>query len=174
VTWLAVALTGHRDLGAADGWVAEELAVGAVRLARQGTTVGASGMALGADTLWARAVLDAGMQLHAVVPFEAQADRWKPDQRAEWRRLRGLAAKETVVGPSPRDYVRTIAALHYRNQVLIDTAPDGLVAVWDGRQHGGTWQALQYAATVGRDVIWINPVRRRTVRTTATDLVKAE
>ncbi|GAB7053231.1 DNA-processing protein DprA [Catenuloplanes indicus] len=169
MTWPAVALTGHRDLGDATDWVAGQLADGARRLADQGTTVGASGMALGADTLWARAVLAAGMQLHAVIPFEAQADRWTPEQQAQWLRLRGLAARETVCGPNPRDHVRATAALHYRNQVLI-AAAEGLVVVWDGRRRGGTWSALLFAATLHHEVVWIDPVRRQTIRTAAAAL----
>lgn len=170
MTWPAVALTGHRNLGAAADWVAAQLRDGARRLAEQGTTVGASGMALGADTLWAHAVLDAGLQLHSVIPFEAQPEkphRWTPEQRAEWLRLRGLAARETVCSPNPRDYTRTVSALHYRNQVLIDSAPDGLIAVWDGRRRGGTWQALQYAGRVGRPIVWVDPVRRVVERLSA-------
>lgn len=162
MTWPVVALTGHRKLGAAEPWVRAQLRDGIARLRDQGTHTGRSGMALGADTIWAEEVLRAGLQLHAVVPFEAQAEtpaRWTNEQRANWLRLRAAADAETVCSPDPRDYTRAVAALHYRNQVLIEPA-QGVIAVWDGRERSGTWNAVRYARKLGRPIVWVDPVRR--------------
>ncbi|WP_033338870.1 LOG family protein [Catenuloplanes japonicus] len=166
MTWPVVALTGHWKLGAAEEWVRAQLAAGIARLRDQGTHTGRSGMALGADTIWAEEILDAGLQLHAVVPFEAQADQWPAHARLRWERLRAGAHAETVVGPNPRDYVRTVAALHYRNQVLLDPPSAGCIAVWDGRERGGTWQAVRYARKIGLPIVWVDPVRRVVERVT--------
>jgi len=71
--WPTVCATGHRPQHldpSAIHWVQEKLTAGAVWLRdERGMKVGITGMALGVDTWWAHAVLAAGLELHAYIPF---------------------------------------------------------------------------------------------------------
>jgi len=112
--WPRVAVTGHRSLEPSEAAFAKaELARLAGKLRdHHGTTTAISGMALGADTWWAEAAVDAGMELWAYIPFEAQSDRWPEADRERWAGLRSRATREVVLGV---DY--HVALLHARNSV---------------------------------------------------------
>lgn len=159
--WPTAAATGHRpkDLPAdVHSWVRSELARVACKL-RDGhaTTSGVSGMALGTDMWWAQAVLDAGLDLWAYVPFPRQTDRWPPGAQRVWRRLVDQA---TQVHCTADKY--SVAALHLRNQQMVDAA-HAVVAVWDpGRQSGGTYSAVRKTRAAGLPIVHINPAARRT------------
>ncbi|WP_051799308.1 DNA-processing protein DprA [Catenuloplanes japonicus] len=156
----AVAVTGHRGLGHARDWVSAELTLLCRRLRDQhGTTTGLSGMAQGADTLWAEAVLAAGLDLWAVIPYEAQADRWPDADRARWQRLRDSATRTLVAAGPPATRGESAEAMFRRNDMLVDHS-SALVCVWDGRRSGGTWRTVRYAADLGRPIIRLHPVTR--------------
>lgn len=88
-----------------------ELARLAVKLHdHHGTTDGVSGMALGADQWWAASVLDAGMRLHAHVPFPQQPDKWPAEDRAEWEpRQSGRPIYDSASSPRGRSLNHAIA-----------------------------------------------------------------
>lgn len=157
VVWPVVCATGHRALPNED-WVEPELRRVAAKLRDEhGTTVGISGMAIGADMAWARAVLAAGLELWAYMPCPQQADRWPRTLVAEWRRLRGLAAREKFFG----DHYE-VRFLHARNHGMLDDSA-GTVAVWmPASRSGGTWGAVQEAAQRDRTMVHVDPVAMRT------------
>lgn len=161
-TCRSVALTGHRRAGlSADGaaWVRDTLPEVARGLAgRYGTTEAISGLALGSDTWWARAALDAGLELAAYLPCPQQADRWHPDDRAVWADLRRAASREVVHSP-----VYSVSALHGRNAAMLADC-DALVGVHDPSvTTGGTATVLRRAHFLRRPVLHLDPVAR-TVR----------
>jgi len=154
-----VAVTGHRsaDLfgyGAHEGWdwlrdtlrhLLEDL----------GATEAFSGMALGADQVFARAALDAGVPVVAYVPFLGQERLWPFSSQAAYGFLLDRCRERVVVSSSPS---RT--AFLERNTAMVDAA-DVVVAVWTGKGSGGTHHAVQEALRLGKAMVWVDPVRRQ-------------
>jgi uncharacterized phage-like protein YoqJ len=116
-----------------------------------GCTEAATGMALGADTECGWAALHAGLQLHAHIPFPEQPARWPQADRDTYRRLLQRCTTRRVYGPS-----YDVKWLFVRNDGLLDFAAErqgAVVAIWDGRRRGGTFDTVQKAATRGLPVI---------------------
>jgi uncharacterized phage-like protein YoqJ len=150
------AVTGHRQLSPDQQlFVESELDRVMEKFAAE---VAISGMALGVDTWWAEIALERGVALHAYLPFPAQADRWPTEAQERYLRLLELATEVVTVAPTYRP-----SAFQERNQAMVE-ACDVLVGVWDGRRTGGTWNCLEYARQVGRELVLVNPASRRTVQ----------
>ena len=97
-----------------------------------------TGLALGADTIWAELALKYGVEYDAYIPFEGQEDRWSKTDKKKYQDLRSGAVIEKVFGQqfSNRLY-------HARNDALIRDS-DLLVAVWrPSVQKGGTFSTVQ-------------------------------
>ncbi|GIH66419.1 hypothetical protein [Microbispora siamensis] len=141
-----IAVTGHRDLdpetqSLVDAEVRRFLRAYAPHV------VGISCLALGADQIFAAAVLDLGGVLEAVVPAREYGEGAFRALLAEASEVRRLPFERA----SPEAYAAA-------NELLIETA-DLLVAVWDGlpaRGSGGTAEAVTAAARrrVPVRVIW--------------------
>lgn len=119
-----------------------------------------SGMALGADTVWAQQIVVA-RQRHpdrvrfvADVPVMTQADRWPEPSRRLWRQLVDTA--DEVVVYAQRYHV---SCLHRRNEGMI-AAADLVLAVWDGSS-GGTGNGVASARKMGKGVFVMTPQRVR-------------
>lgn len=173
------AATGHRPQHLprdVHDWVRQELRRVAIKLRDEhGTRVAVSGFAIGADLWWADAAVQAGLDLHAHIPFEAQPERWRAADRREWQRLRSLAADVTVYGPDPVEFVllhddiadvyaAAVKLLFDRNRGMMTAAQEAggaVVAVWSpSKPTGGTAGALRDAVKRGLAVVHVNPDSR--------------
>lgn len=116
--------------------------------------VGVTSLAAGSDQLFARLVLAAGGQLHAVLPSQHYEETFTAEDREEFERLIALAETHEVLpfdAPSEQ-------AFYAAGRRVVDLC-DRLVAVWDGqpsRGLGGTADVVAYAQREARDVqvIW--------------------
>lgn len=173
-TWPIVCLTGPRPQHLdppARAWARAKLHDAAAWLRDQrGTVVGISGMAIGADTWWAEAVLAAGLTLGAHVPFPQQPDRWTRRDREVWARL---------VDRADPAYSRTYAteysnrALHARNAGML-AASDAVVCVWcPNRREGGTYSAVCAATRAQIPGVHLDPCRQ-TVAVGLPDLTRRD
>lgn len=110
-----------------------------------------SGLALGVDTWFAQIALDYPIDLHAYCPGPWQANRWPADDQTVWRNLRSMSAK--VI-----DEISTfdMGAFHRRNQLMVDAA-DMAIAVWNGKQSGGTFDAICRIRTARIPLIHVRP-----------------
>ena len=117
-----------------------------------------SGMALGADTVWACAARTAikkfpgRVKLYAEIPVMTQPDAWfKQEDKDRWHDLVDLASDKTVYAKtySPR-------VMQERNIGMIDHA-DCLLAIWDGTP-GGTANAVKYAKSVHKKMTYYAPI----------------
>jgi uncharacterized phage-like protein YoqJ len=125
-------------------------------------------MALGTDLWWAKAVLGAGLNLWAYVPFPQQPDPWPAHAKREWRRLLDRAAKVHYTA----DHYE-VRFLHQRNTEMT-RASTAVVAVWDpAKRDGGTFRAL-VQADPDLPVVHINPAATETKLTAAGRLVDPE
>ena len=121
-------------------------------------TIYLSGMANGVD-LWAaeqvillkNAFPMHDIQLWAVVPYRKQAASWNKALRDRYQDILGEADKVILIS---EEY--TLACMHVHNRRLVDEA-DHLIAVYDGKQQGGTRETIVYARRKGLDITIIEP-----------------
>ncbi len=172
--WPVVMVTGHRPqhlTPAQQAWCRTKLAAAALWCRDQrGTTTAISGMALGADTLWAQAALDAGLDLHAYLPFPEQAQVWRDVRdREEWTRLLSHAALVKTAGElgdltDPARKREAVRLLHVRNEMMLADST-AVISVLDVDQcrrrppnrRGGTWSATRKAVQRGLPGVHLDP-----------------
>lgn len=117
-----------------------------------------SGLALGADSLWSHAILDAKQQhpdridFIAEVPFMAQSKVWPVESdRRFWQHQIDSADLVNVYSSS-----YSPEAMQLRNEGMVD-ACNMLLAIWDGSTSGGTYRALRYAQRLGKTTLVTHP-----------------
>ncbi|GAB3213491.1 hypothetical protein ACQEU5_18500 [Marinactinospora thermotolerans] len=153
-----VAITGHRELPVdLQRVVDRELRR---HLGGDGSPlVGLTCLADGADTIFARAVLDAGGTLEAVVPAEGYRRSLPAWHRAVYDALLPRARQVHRLPFAESTPEAHLAA----GRLLVDEC-DELVAVWDGepaRGPGGTADVVAYARERERPVLVIWPEGER-------------
>ena len=116
-----------------------------------------SGMAQGCDLWFAEAALALREQypdlsVEGAVPFPAQADRWRPDQRRRWRDILARCNLETAV---QQHYDRF--CMFRRDRYMVDRSA-AVLAVFDGTP-GGTQYTLNYAMDKKLEILLLDPVR---------------
>jgi len=122
---------------------------------------GISCIAQGADSIFARVVLDLGGRLEVLVPAENyRAKKVPPDYARVFDELIGKAAEVRVLPFAEADPEAYDAA----NQVMV-SASDLVFAVWDGNAGGGkgsTASVVEYARAKGVpvEVIWPEGAQR--------------
>lgn len=127
-------------------------------LCRQGITDFYTGCALGID-LWAGEAVLALMELHpeinlhCVVPFAAQDQKWTPEQQA---RYHALMDRSYDVVLTQEEYSKD--CYYIRNRYLVDHA-DVVLAVYDmqANKRSGTGYTVHYAQTKDKPIIAIDP-----------------
>ena len=130
--------------------------------------VGHSGLALGADTIWSKAILAMRerypnrVQFHAEIPMMAQPSKWFAKSDIEfWHEQVDSADFSSVYGDLSvcnNDNERrrlAVVLLNKRNEGMLDHS-DILLAVWDGTS-GGTGNAVKYARKTGLEIVRIRP-----------------
>lgn len=128
-----------------------------------------SGLALGADTIWSKAILamkkryPENVFFHAEIPMMSQKDAWfKKSDIDFWLEQVKRADKSTIYDkdfPTYDEAMRKRLAgkvLNQRNIGMIDHA-DVLLAVYDGKSSGGTKNAVTYAEKQGKTIQFIDP-----------------
>ena len=150
-------LWGYNEADARCVTLKETLAMEITRLVDAGYTDFLSGMAEGADTWTALAVLalkkeNPALRLHCVLPCEGQADGWSASARGLYFSI--LEKADEVVYVS-REYHE--GCMLERNRYLVNHAAC-LLAVYNGEWRGGTAMTVRYARKLGREVIILNPV----------------
>ena len=122
-----------------------------------------SGLALGADTIWSKAVLNmretypTRVYYHAEVPMMTQSERWPfAADRLFWKRCVDSADFVTIYG----EVSSTMSAgklLNNRNIGMVDHC-DTLLAVFDGSP-SGTKNAIDYAKRKSKEIVMIEPTK---------------
>jgi hypothetical protein len=149
-----IGITGHQNLPAA---FLPQILEGIERvLARDaGEVTGLTSLAGGTDQLFARAVLEKGGRLHAVIPCARYASAFT-DERA-LASFHELLAAASEIETLPHEHPSEQAFLEAGHRVV--DLSDLMVAVWDGKKAqglGGTADIVQYARNRSREcvVVW--------------------
>ena len=172
--WTVVGFTGHRsipDPGAVAGQVAfalDDLAAGSPNL------LVISSIAAGADTLFVTEAARREIPYLLVLPFPAerfQHDFAPPEWLARAPLLARAAHVEEISGSASDEEAYMDAGARIVSQ------SDLLVAVWDGSPTvglGGTADVVGYARSLGKPLLWLNPVTGATTRERFEQLRAAE
>lgn len=162
---IKIALTGHRPskLYGYDYYSPGNLAI-ATKLReyllshlQQGKQVHAiSGMALGADTIFALVALKLKRQgyavtLEAAIPCTNHSGKWPDPSKKQWRDIVEVADVVTYVSKLLyKPYL-----MQKRNEYMVNQCNE-LIAVFDGTQ-GGTANCVKYAEEKGKKIVTVNP-----------------
>lgn len=103
-----------------------------------------SGMAAGADQIWAMAALDGGIPLYCYFPYPRQ--KYHPQEQY-------IMENATGVRNICSEYSRE--SYYIRDCAMVDDS-DVVIAVWDGMEQGGTWNTIKYAREKGKKIYYIN------------------
>lgn len=151
-----LAVTGHRGLSektAALVNTALRTAIG--HRAENGALVGLSCLADGADAIFARAILDHGGNLHAIVPARQYREGLPEDHHAIYDALLAEAGEITRL-----DHNESDSNSHMDASLRMLADADELLAIWDGqpaRGHGGTADVVAAARDQGVPVTVVWP-----------------
>lgn len=140
-------------------WV-EDAVLHEIDLATQ-PLVAVTSLAVGADQLLARLVLDRGGSVHAILPFADIARTLPAENLPVYEEFFHRAIVE-VVDVDGTDEDAYMAA----GERVVELA-DLMLAVWDGkpaRGKGGTADVVKLATSKGVPVVHINPVTRTVTR----------
>jgi hypothetical protein len=150
-----IGITGHQRLEDPGVWpwvarvMRDELARAAPPL------VGVTSLAVGADQLLARLVLEKGGQVHAVLPFAGIERSFSAEHLPEYHKLVEQATVEVLDTPGT-DEDAYLAAGH-----RVVALSDLVLAVWNGKPakgKGGTADVVAHAIERGVPLIHIDPV----------------
>lgn len=114
-----------------------------------------SGMALGADTVWAQAIVRARSEnpgrvtFVAEIPYADQGSKWPKQSKDHFDNLLTHADNKVIYAEKYFGY-----CMQLRNIGMID-ACDYLIAVWDGviKEKSGTSNAMKYAMENNKKVL---------------------
>jgi hypothetical protein len=153
-----IAVSGHRGLPVPTRRLVDE----AIRAALEGQqdVTGLSCLADGADQIFARAVLDHGGELEAVIPAAHYRAGLPAGAHAEYDRLLARAARVHT-----RPFTESTSEAHMAASTFMLEHADQLWAVWDGkpaRGYGGTADVVTSARDNGLPVkvIWPDGAHR--------------
>ena len=115
-----------------------------------------SGMAIGADQLFAEAVIAVKMmqpaRLVAAIPFAGQESKWPAKSQANFHRILQHSDHAQIISEG----AYAPQKMQVRNVWMVDNS-DMVLAVWDGKESGGTWNCLTYAKQQGKMILRLNP-----------------
>lgn len=110
-----------------------------------------SGMALGFDQALAATAFMVGIPFIAAIPFKGFHETWPIGSRNRYASI--LENASQVVEVSYGDYKPW--KMQRRNEWMVDRC-DTLLAMWDRKPNGGTYNCIKYAMKMGRDIRYIS------------------
>lgn len=158
---MKVGVTGHRlPREPEKDWTWTQGEVDRILGQFSGLLVGVTSLAIGADQIFAEAILQRQGSLEAIIPFAAYEETFAEGQeRQTYYRLLALASTVEVLEKSGSDEEAYLQA----GQKIVDGV-DLLLAIWDGkpaRGLGGTGDVVEYALAREKSVLHLNPVTRQ-------------
>ena len=144
--------TGHRELPPEEqAEIANRLECVISAQYQKGIRYDGAGGALGFDALAARTVIRLresypDMKLILVLPCLTQTRGWRPEDVAEYERIKAQADKVVYTA---QQYTR--GCMHRRNRHLVDNS--GVCVCYLNRDSGGTAYTVRYAKEKGLEIV---------------------
>lgn len=156
-----VTVTGHRPKYLKDGYSQTTfntlVNIAETWLGKESPDSLISGAALGFDLACMQACLNLGIPFVAAVPFRNQDAKWSAKQQLVYRQQL-TKAKEVIYVDELTDPLYLVKSsnpglynpykLLLRNNWMIDQCTE-VLALWNGKSEGGTYQAVKYAESKG-------------------------
>ena len=157
MTPLKVMVTGHRNLPNQEGVEGVLRLILERILVRESAPIAISGMAMGADLIFAEVALSLDIPLWAAIPLENQSEDWPFSWQKRWEKVLRRASRKISVWEEPnyQGFSQRERLLN-RNLWMLDNS-EVIVAVWDGRLRGGTFHTIAEAGRRGRRFLHLNP-----------------
>lgn len=112
-----------------------------------------SGMALGFDTIIAQLAIKLNIPFVAAVPFKGQECKWPQASQDIYHDLIKQASEVVVVC----DGGYSVQKMQWRNEFMVNEC-NKLLACWkQSKQYGGTYNCIQYARSINKEIIIIDP-----------------
>ncbi len=109
-----------------------------------------SGGAIGFDQYLANVAINLGIPLTIAVPFKGQELKWPEKSQKQYHKLLNKASDIVIVS----DGGYSAQKMRIRNEWMINNC-DIVLACWDGSK-GGTFNCINYAKSVKKNIIMIN------------------
>jgi uncharacterized phage-like protein YoqJ len=111
-----------------------------------------TGMALGIDQWAANVAIKLNIPFLAAIPFEGQEKAWPESSQKTYQKLLSKAAEKVIVCEGGYAAYK----MQIRNEWMVNNS-DILIAVYNGDTSGGTFNCVQFAKSINREIIYINP-----------------
>ncbi len=150
------AIGGYRTPNPTEQWIRNNLRLLLRGMKERNPDLEAiTGMALGADQIFAEVCIELEIPFIAAVPLEGQESKWPSESRARYDQTISKA-KKVVVVDKIRSYHsdRFGGKLALRNKSMVDHS-DKAIAVWDGSD-GGTANCVQLLLRKGRKFVQLD------------------
>jgi hypothetical protein len=154
---MKIGISGHQQREGID-WRWVRASIDAVLEKYPGRRIGYSSLAVGSDQLFARAIIERGDDLIAVIPA---ADYESCFYGVDLTTYLILKERATIV---KLDFPRSTEKAFYAAGKFIVEQVELLIAVWDGKPAeglGGTADVVAYARSISKAVSHIDPFAKR-------------
>lgn len=154
---MRIGITGHQRLDDASNWWWVRQTIDHLLSSLSPPLIGVTSLAVGADQLFAVAILQHSGSLEIVVPFAGYEFTFSEGHdRQEYTRLLQHASKVEVLDKHNSDEEAYFAA----GKRVVDLS-DLMIAVWDGNPAaglGGTGDVVNYAVQQRKRTLHLNPI----------------
>lgn len=111
-----------------------------------------TGMAVGFDQIIAELCIELNIPFIAAIPFIGQEKIWPEAGKKHYKYLLKQASEKQII--SSGEYAPW--KMQIRNQWIVDNS-DKMLACFNGKSFGGTFNCVQYAKQKNKEIIVINP-----------------
>jgi uncharacterized phage-like protein YoqJ len=154
---MKIGITGHQKLEDPTNWNWVKLEFDKIFAQCPKLFTGVTSLAIGADQLFAEAVLEHGGSLAVIIPFDEYEFKFSEgDDRHKYHQILNKATTVNILPRMASDEESYFEA----GKKIVDTV-DFLVAVWDGKPSrglGGTADVVKYAKQSHKRVVHLNPI----------------
>jgi uncharacterized phage-like protein YoqJ len=112
-----------------------------------------SGMSQGFDLYLAFVAVKLNIPFVAAVPFKGQETMWPTKSQEVYKKLLNKASDVVIVSPGSYSAYK----MQTRNRYLVDNCDLLLACIKPSETSGGTFNCVNYAKYINRNIVYINP-----------------